>query len=80
MTQPSWAGVVTAFSSVLTAIALVITAFAGYVKAKQLGGKVDSVHKIVNQQHTDLLRYQKALVKALNVAGVEVPDDQSEED
>jgi hypothetical protein len=38
---------------------------------------VPSVHKIVNQQRTDMLRYQRALIVALKAHGVEVPDDQS---
>lgn len=39
--------------------------------------QVKEVHHIVNQQRTDMQRYTRALVTALERAGVEVPDDQS---
>lgn len=45
--------------------------------AVSTGVKADAVHKIVNQQRTDMLRYTEALVRALKSAGVEVPVDQS---
>lgn len=39
--------------------------------------KLDDVHKIVNQQRTDMQRYQEALVAALQNAGVDIPRDES---
>ena len=39
--------------------------------------KLDEVHKIVNQQRTDMLRYQAVLLAALEAAGVPVPADAS---
>lgn len=39
--------------------------------------QVEEVHTIVNQQRTDALRYQRALVSALHQAGIKVPVDQS---
>lgn len=42
--------------------------------------KVEDVHHIVNQQRTDMQRYTRALVAALEKAGLEVPIDQSLEE
>jgi hypothetical protein len=39
--------------------------------------KVQEVHKIVNQQRTDMTNYQEALKRALSAAGIEIPIDQS---
>ena len=38
---------------------------------------VQAVHKIVNQQRTDMLSYQEKLVKSLIAAGIHVPEDTS---
>lgn len=73
------AGIITAISTVLTALGLVITAIAGLIRSRRIETKVDTVHTIVNQQRTDAANYQRALIKALQVAGVEVPADQSVE-
>jgi hypothetical protein len=75
-------------ASVITAIAVCITAIGGVIAAltlfipilrntKNLRSEVQEVHTIVNQQRTDAQNYQRALIRALNVAGVAVPDDQS---
>lgn len=75
------AGIITAIASVITACALLLTAVSlllptlRKVRAVQVG--VTEIHTIVNQQRTDLQRYQQALVEALTKAGVEVPTDQS---
>lgn len=61
-------------AGVITAIATMITAIGGIY----LGRRVQEVHKIVNQQRTDMRQYQKALINALIAAGVAVPEDQSE--
>ncbi len=39
--------------------------------------KVDEVHAMVNQQRTDMQRYQEVLTAALVAAGVPVPLDAS---
>ena len=39
--------------------------------------KLDQVHVMVNQQRTDMQRYQTALVSALSEAGIPIPVDQS---
>jgi hypothetical protein len=82
--QPSWAGVLGAFASVLTAVALIIGGMATYRKAGRVEKKVDhaseqigEVHVIVNQRFTDLENYVQALIRRLEVAGIDVPEDQS---
>lgn len=84
MPDSTAAGIITASAAVFTSLALVITAVAGLVAARRVGRqvgqvetKVDSVHTMVNQQRTDALNYQRALISALNRAGIEVPADQS---
>jgi hypothetical protein len=57
----------------ITAIATMVTAVGGIY----LNRRVKDVHKIVNQQRTDMLQYQKALIAALAAAGIDVPTDQS---
>jgi hypothetical protein len=79
MPDSTLAGIITATSTVLTALGLVITAIAGLIRSRRIEGKVDTVHTIVNQQRTDAANYQRALINALQVAGVEVPADQSVE-
>jgi hypothetical protein len=76
----SLAGIITALASVFTAVALVITALGGYHRARRVEEKLEVVHKIVNQQRTDAENYQRALIRALESAGVKVPIDQSKED
>jgi NAD(P)H-hydrate repair Nnr-like enzyme with NAD(P)H-hydrate dehydratase domain len=79
MPASTLAGVISAVAAVFTALALVITAVAGLMAARRAGRKIDAVHKIVNQQHTDLVNYQRALIRALEGAGISVPVDQSAE-
>jgi beta-lactamase regulating signal transducer with metallopeptidase domain len=38
---------------------------------------VQDVHKIVNQQRTDMLSYQEKLIASLVSAGIHVPEDRS---
>lgn len=71
------AGVIAAVGTVLTAVALVITAVAGLLAARRVARKVDEVHVIVNQQRTDTMNYQRALIAALQRHGIDVPVDQS---
>jgi Na+-transporting NADH:ubiquinone oxidoreductase subunit NqrF len=69
--------IITASAAVFTAVALVITAVTGLIRSRKTEAKIDDVHKLVNQQQTDLKNYQRALIAALSKAGVEVPADQS---
>ena len=71
-------------ANIIAAVAGVITALGGLaggtallVSSMRTKRQVQSVHKIVNQQRTDMLRFQEALVRALIAAGIEVPIDQS---
>jgi hypothetical protein len=84
MPDSTLAGIITACASVFTAIALVISALAVFLpilrgtRANKVA--IGEVHTIVNQQRTDTLRYQRALIKVLQANGIDVPDDQSVED
>lgn len=64
--------------------ALVTVIAAAYVSIRkidtvktELKEDVQAVHKIVNQQRTDMLAYQSKLVDALNAAGITVPHDEA---
>jgi len=60
-------------AGLVTAVATMVTAVGGIY----LGRRVQEVHKIVNQQRTDMQQYQKALIGALVAAGIPIPEDQS---
>jgi hypothetical protein len=87
MAQSTLAGVVTAcgviallmtaVGGLITAIAARRTSLATQRATLRTETVVDEVHTIVNQQRTDAQNYQRALIKALERAGVAVPDDQS---
>jgi hypothetical protein len=76
-----WPQLITSIASVFTAMAILVGAIGGIIPLlKKINGVADKltiVHTIVNQQHTDMLRYQVALTDALTSAGVSVPSDQS---
>lgn len=74
MTSSSVAGIVGAGAGVISAIALVIGALPALIKVLR---QVREVHKIVNQQRTDMQNYQRALERALREHGIDVPIDQS---
>lgn len=85
MTGSSIAGIITATATVLTALGGLILALAVFLPtmrktaaiAEASRVAIDEVHVMVNQQRTDMQRYQRALIAALHRAGVEVPVDQS---
>jgi hypothetical protein len=72
-------------SIILGAVGVLVTSITGAIinlrrtdQVKEvLQGDVREVHKIVNQQRTDMLAYQKQLEMALRAAGVHVPEDKS---
>jgi hypothetical protein len=68
-------------AGILTAIATLITAIGGAVVTAKVmipNFKTNkATHKIVNQQRTDMLNFQGALIRALKKEGIEVPIDQS---
>lgn len=73
MTASSWAGVIGAIGSVITAAGVLVTAFRLYPLLQH----ARQIHTIVNQQRTDLLRYQRELIDALAAHGITVPKDRS---
>lgn len=74
MADSSVAGIVGASAGVISAIGLLIGALPALIKVLR---QVREVHKIVNQQRTDMANYQRALERALTDAGIAVPVDQS---
>lgn len=60
-------------AGLVTAVATMVTAFGGLY----LGHRVQTVHKIVNQQRTDMIQYQKALIALLKHHDIDIPEDQS---
>lgn len=78
MPNSTLAGIITALASGFTAISLIITAVTGLIAVRKTHRKLNEVHKIVNQQQTDLRNYQNALIRALQAADIEVPIDQSD--
>jgi hypothetical protein len=60
-----------------TAAAAVITAVGGLLVAIKTARGVGQVHTMVNQQRTDMMRYQADLIAAVRAAGGVVPADQS---
>jgi len=75
------AGMVTAFFGMVTAIGGAWVTFRvflpNYKKTIETSKQTIEIHQIVNQQRTDMKRYQAVLVNALLAHGIEIPDDQS---
>lgn len=65
---------VTAAATLVTAITALVALLPTLLKLRK---DVAGVHLLVNQRYTDILRYQRALVIALEEANVKVPTDQS---
>ncbi len=74
MPGSSVAGVITAFATLLTAVGGLIVALKVIIPQRR---ETASIHKIVNQQRTDMLRFQRALIETLQAHGIKVPVDQS---
>jgi hypothetical protein len=81
-------GIITACGTVLLALTAFIAAVKGIIpllrsarevqqKIGVVENQVKEVHVIVNQEKTNRENYQRALITALNRAGVDVPADQS---
>ena len=85
MSPSSIAGIITASATVLTAAGGLLLALAVFLPQMRETRRIaeaskvtlDEVHVIVNQQRTDMQRYQRALIAALERAGVDIPEDQS---
>lgn len=78
-TASSTASIVTAISTIVIGIGGILGTILGLIPyLKNLRKNVGEVHTMVNQQRTDLVRYQAVLVQALEIGGVKVPVDQSQ--
>ncbi len=81
MLQPSWAAIITALATAFTALGGLVLAFSVLIptlrKTRENTVAVAEVHTMVNQQRTDMMRYQEALVEALQQGGVAIPADES---
>jgi hypothetical protein len=74
----TWAGVISAIAGTITAVGGLFLALAVFIPAQRANkATLDDVHKIVNQQRTDMTNFNRALIRALVDAGVQVPVDQS---
>jgi hypothetical protein len=69
-------GSVTAFATMLTALGGFLVAIRVLIPTRK---QIQAVHTIVNQQKTDMERYQRALVAALSEHGITIPVDQSKD-
>jgi uncharacterized membrane protein YhiD involved in acid resistance len=79
----TWAGLVTAVCTMVIALftlAITITARRSKRTVEQTHKQTIEIHQIVNQQRTDMQRYQKVLENALAAHGIDIPDDQSKID
>lgn len=68
------AGGLTAAATLLTAVGGLVVTFKVMVPNFQVN---KSTHQIVNQQRTDMLRFQAVLIDTLKQHEIEVPQDQS---
>lgn len=68
------AGLITAFATLLTAIGGFFVAIRVLIPVKK---QTEQIHTIVNQEKTDRMRFQTALIQTLEEHGIEVPVDQS---
>ena len=68
-------------AEIITAIATALTALGGLLLAAKVliptKRVAEEVHHMINQEKTDRLRFQAALIQKLNEAGIEIPVDQS---
>jgi hypothetical protein len=64
-------------AGLVTAVASLTTAFGGLLLAIKV---IMPTHKIVNQQRTDMLRFQTVLINTLTLHGIDIPPDQSKLD
>lgn len=90
----SWgtvAGTLTAVATLITALGGLVVTLKVLVpnfrtnketraRAEEINTQACEIHKIVNQQRTDMLRFQAALIKTLKAHDIDVPDDQSKVD
>jgi hypothetical protein len=66
------AGTITAIAGVFTGLGLLLTALSVLLPILR---ETKTIHKIVNQRQTDMLRYQAMLVRELRENGIPIPID-----
>lgn len=70
--------IISALGALVTVITSAIVSLRKVDNLKvELKEDVQAVHKIVNQQRTDMLAYQKTLIDVLVSKGIHVPTDKS---
>lgn len=74
MAPSTLAGVITAIGVVITALGGLVAAFTVFLPILR---NVKETHKIVNQDRTDMLKFQRTLIRTLVAHGIAVPEDQS---
>jgi hypothetical protein len=72
--EPTLPGIITAIAATITAIGGLIVAFTVLIPMFR---NTKTIHKIVNQQQTDLRNYQRALLETLSAHNIPIPPDQS---
>lgn len=72
--EPTLPGIITAIAATVTALGGLIVAFTVLLPMFR---NTKTIHKIVNQQQTDLRNYQRALIETLAIHNIEIPPDQS---
>lgn len=69
--------IIPSVTGLVTAVGALVAAVGGMFVSVALLRTTKSTHNIVNQQRTDMLRYQDVLTHCLADAGLRVPDDTS---
>lgn len=88
MTGSSVAGIITAIASGILALAALVSAFTVFIPmarrvrlTEQTANRTEEVtkstHVLVNSRYDNIENFNRALVRALNDAGIKVPIDQS---
>lgn len=77
----TYAGLISAFFTMVTAIGGAIVSFKVMLPNLRINRHVAKVaeetHVIVNQQRTDMMRFQTVLKNKLAEHGIDIPEDQS---
>jgi uncharacterized membrane protein (DUF441 family) len=77
MSQPSWAGIITAFATLFIALGGFITAIGVLIPiargTRETKAAIAEVHTLVNGNHTEDMVYQAQLIAALTAKGIDVP-------
>jgi hypothetical protein len=81
MAGSSIAGIITAVASCLLAAGTLTAAIAGLIPMLKAVRRTEKIavntHDLVNSRYANIENFNRALVRALNEAGIKVPVDQS---